>query len=208
MFGRLFDRAAPVWRAASTIGDVILVNLLLIATVLPVVTAGAGLTAAYDTARRVQADLGDGAARTFWRSFRTNLAQATGLWAVVGTVGAALGASWILLPIPDLAVVKTLLTGVYALIFPFVWAMQARFENTVWRTLRNAATVAVARLPFAAGVLLIHVVIVAVTVATGIMLPQLLVLLLLLGYPLIVWASTPLIERALAPLLPEPAPAE
>lgn len=206
MFGRLFDRAAPLWRAASTLGDIIVVNVLLLLTALPIVTLGAGLTAAYDAARRLQADLDDGAARTFWRSFRANLAQSTALWAVVGSIGAALLAGWILLPIPELAVMKTLISAVYLLIFPFVWALQARFENTVGRTLRNAAALAIARLPWAGGVLVIQAVVLAVTIATWFLVPQAVVLLLLLGYPLAVWASVPLIERALAPLLPAPEP--
>lgn len=204
MFGRLFDRAAPLWRAASTLGDIIVVNVLLLLTALPIVTLGAGLTAAYDAARRLQADLDDGAARTFWRSFRANLAQSTALWAVVGSIGAALLAGWILLPIPELAVMKTLISAVYLLIFPFVWALQARFENTVGRTLRNAAALAIARLPWAGGVLVIQAVVLAVTIATWFLVPQAVVLLLLLGYPLAVWASVPLIERALAPLLLAP----
>lgn len=202
MFGRLFDRAAPLWRAAATLGDIIVVNFLLLLTAIPVVTLGAGLTATYDAARRVQADLDDGAARTFWRSFRSNFVHSSALWAIVGAVGAGVLASWLYLPVPELAIIKTLITTVYLLIFPFVWAVQARFENAVLRTLRNAVAIAVARLPFAAGVLLIQAVVGAVTVATWIMLPQAVALLLLLGYPLAVWASVPLIERALAPLLP------
>lgn len=206
MFSRMFDRAGPLWRAANSIGDIIVVNVLLVLTLLPVVTAGAGLTAAYDTARRVLADEDQGAARTFWISFQANFRAASALWAVVGPIGAAIAASWVFIRIDELLVLKVLLTWVYLLIFPFVWTMQARFENTIGRTLRNAVVVAVARLPHALGVLAIHAVIVAVTVATWIMLPQIVVILLLLGYALAVFAVTPLLQRAIAVLMP-PAPA-
>lgn len=202
MFRRLFDSAAPLWRAASTLGDIIVVNILLILTVIPVVTAGAGLVATYDTARRVQADIDDGVARTFWRSFRSNFVQATVLWLVVGVIGAGIVASWVLLPVDEASIMKTLSTAVYLLIFPFVWALQARFANSVIHTLRNAVVVAVGRLPFAAGVLLIHIVVGAIVIASWLMIPQVVVLLLLLGYPFVVWASIPLIGRALEPLLP------
>lgn len=204
MISRLFERGAPLWNAAETLGEIVVVNVLLVLSALPVVTFGAGLTAAYDTARRLQAgDDHDGAARTFRRSFRANLGQSTLLWLVVGAVGLAVLASWLFLPIAGLAVIKTLLTGVCVLVWPFIWAMQARFENGVGRMLRNATFVAVGRLPFALGVAAIQLGVVAVVVATWVYMPQIVALLLLLGYPLAVFASTPLLERAIAPLLTE-----
>ncbi len=209
MFSRMFDRAGPLWRAANSIGDIIVVNVLLVLTLLPVVTAGAGFTAAYDTARRVLADEDQGAARTFWISFRANFRAAGALWAVIGPLGALIAASWIFVRIDELLILKVLVTWVYLLIFPFVWTMQARFENTVGRTLRNAVIIAVARLPYAVGVLVIQGVIAAVTVATWIVLPQIVVVLLLLGYALAVFAATPLLQRTIAVLMPaEPAAAD
>lgn len=201
MFRRLFDSAAPLWRAASVLGDIIVINALLLLTALPLVTLGAGLTATYDTVRRLQDDTSEGAARTFWWSVRTNFSQASLLWLIVGSIGGLLLASWAFLPIADLNVIKTLVTIVYLLAFPFVWALQARFVNTASRTLRNAATVSMARLPFAAGVLLIQAAVVAITIATSVFLPQFVALLLILGYPFAVWASMPLIERTIAPML-------
>jgi hypothetical protein len=62
-------------------------------------------------------------------------------------------------------------------------------------------------LPFALGVAAIQLGVVAVIAATWVYLPQIVALLLLLGYPLAVFASTPLLERALAPLLPGTAAA-
>jgi hypothetical protein len=208
VISRLLERGAPLWNAAETLGEIVVVNLLLVLSALPVVTFGAGLTAAYDTARRLQSGGDhDGAARTFRRSFRANLGRSTLLWLLVGAVGLALLASWILLPIAELAVLKTLFSGLFVLVWPFVWAMQARFENTAVLMVRNATVVAVGRLPFALGVAAIQLGVVVVIVATWVYLPQAVALLLLLGYPLAVFASTPLLERAIAPLLPEAEPA-
>ena len=44
--GGLFDRVAPLWRAAETLGAIIVINLLLILTALPVVTPVVTLTKA------------------------------------------------------------------------------------------------------------------------------------------------------------------
>ena len=127
--------------------------------------------------------------------------------ALVLLLGLAVLAAWVFLPIAELAVMKTLVTAVFVLVWPFVWAMQARFENSVVRTIRNATVVTVGRLPFALGVAAIQLGVVAVIAATWVYLPQIVALLLLLGYPLAVFASTPLLERALAPLLPGTAAA-
>lgn len=204
MFSRLFDRAAPLWRAAETLGDIIVVNVLLGLSAIPIVTFGAGLTAAYDTARRLQDD-DSGAARLFWTSFRTNFKQATALWLIVGLVGAAILSTWLFVRAEELVVLKLLLTIVYALVFPYVWVLQARFENSVAGTLRNAAIIAIGRLPYTAGVALIQVVVAAVIVATWIYLPQAVAFLLLLGYALVIFAASPLLERAISPLLPAEA---
>ncbi len=204
MFARLMDPSGPFWRTMGTIADMIILNILTILTAIPIVTVGAGLTALYDSARRILDGTDTGAARTFLRSFRSNLAAATALWAIVGPIGIGIGALWLFVAAPELSVIKTLISLVYLLVFPFVWAMQARFENTVGRTLRNAAAISMARLPYAGGALVVHLVMIALVVLTWIQLPWALFFLLLLGYPLAAFGATPLIERALAPLIPTP----
>jgi len=201
MIQRLFDLAAPIWRVMAMVGDLILLNLLLIASCLPVVTAGAGFTATFDTARRLHDRTDSGVARTFWKSLRANLAGASVIWAFIGPIGIGIVLAWIFVAADELLVWKLLVSIVYLLVFPFVWAMQARFENTPLRTLRNAVVVAIGRLPFALGVLVMHVVLLALAITTWALLPQALFPLLALGYPLAVYGSTPLLERALAPLL-------
>lgn len=198
---RLFDLAAPIWRVMATVGDLILLNLFLLLSCLPVVTAGAGFTAVFDTARRLHDRSDGGVRRTFFRSFRANFAGATAIWAVLGPIGIAIALAWAFLTPTELLAWKILISVVYLLVFPFAWAMQARFENHPMRTLRNAVVVSIGRLPFALGILAVHAVLLAVTIATWMLLPQALFPLLALGYPLAAYGSTPLLERALSPFL-------
>jgi|GEM_PF-1329315 len=201
MFSRLFNLDAPVWRVMSTVADIIWLNILTIVFSLPVVTIGASLTALHDSARRISASTDDGTTRTFVTSFTSNARKATALWGIAGPLAAAIGASWIFLRIPELLVLKILVTFSFVLIFPFIWSLQARLENSVRRTLANAVLVAFARLPWSVAVLAIEAVIVALFVAVGLYLPEALFLLVLLGLPLITFATTPVIERAIAPLV-------
>lgn len=201
MFRGLFDLDTPLWHVLGRVADIVLLNLLVLLTSLPLVTAGAALTALYDCARRIQSDTGGGTTAMYFTSFRANLARSTVLLAVLAPVGLALAGAWGATPAGGLLPALIGLSLAYLLVFPYVWALQARFENPPWRTLRNAVILAFARLPLSLAVLAIHLALAGLVVLVAARLPQGLFLLLLLGYPLVVFAVTPLLERALAPLL-------
>lgn len=201
MFAPRFDVDSPFWRTMGRVGDIVLLNALTLLSCLPVVTAGAGLTALYDGARRVSEGQGGSVTAMFWRSFRSNVVQATVLWLVALVAAAGVLASWWIALPPLLMGLRVALTVTYLLVFPFVWVLQARFVNTVANTLKNAFVVAFGRPRWSLGVLAVHAAVLALTVAVAAWLPQGLALLLLLGYPLVVFAATPLTERAIVPLL-------
>jgi len=198
---RLFQYDAPLWRAVSTIGDLIVLNLLACICALPVVTAGASLTALADTSRRMAQGEGTAVWRMFLTSFRRNFRTASLAWAVVGPVALVLLAAWIFVQADELIVLKALISAVLLLGFPFLWSLIARFDNTVGAHLKNAWLVAIGNLPLALGVLAIHAGMIALVVATAYYLPAGFPVLLLLGVSLPWVASAPLIERAFRPLL-------
>ena len=198
---RLFQYDAPLWRAVSTVGDLIVLNLLACICALPVVTAGASLTALADTSRRMAQGEGTAVWRMFLTSFRRNFRTASLAWAVVGPVALVLLAAWIFVQADELIVLKALISAVLLLGFPFLWSLIARFENTVGAHLKNAWLVAIGNLPLALGVLAIHAGMIALVVATAYYLPAGFPVLLLLGVSLPWVASAPLIERAFRPLL-------
>ncbi|WIY82082.1 YesL family protein [Propionimicrobium sp. PCR01-08-3] len=206
MFSRLFNMDAPFWRAMGAIGDLIWLNVLTIVFSVPVITAGAALTALYDTARRVNEGIDAGITRTFVASFRANLGQSTLEWGVVSVVGALIAGSWLVGGPSLLGILKAVVSILYLMVFPFVWALQARLANTVPNTLRNAVLVAFGRPLPALAVLLIELALGGLTIAVGTWWPQGLILLLLLGLPMVVFATTPLIERAIAPIVAQAAP--
>ena len=207
MFGRIFDTEAPFWQGVARIGDLVLLNLLLIVTSLPLVTFGAAMTALYDTLWRIHDGQGGGTTSMFLRSFRENLRQATLLWLVAAPLVGGLAASWILLPVSELLVAKALVTVVVALVFPFPWFLQARFENPVGATLKNALLIPLVRLPYALGAFGVAAGIVALAVAVAITVPAALPPLLLGGWPMAAYATIPLLNRAVSPWLPEAPPA-
>lgn len=198
---KLFQHDAPVWRAAGALGDLIVLNVLTVACCLPVVTAGAGLTALADTCRRMSDGDETPVWRIFARSLRANIATASKVWLVVGPVGALLILGWTAWRIPELVVLLALATICYVIASPFAFSLVARFENRWYRHVANAILVAVTHLPLALGVFGLHAGFLALTVAVAVYAPQGLPLLLLLGLSLPWMAATPLIERTFRPLL-------
>ncbi len=201
MFGRLFNLDNPFWIALGRLADIVMLNMYFVITAWPIVTAGASFAALYETMWRVEDERGGGVTRMYFTSFKENFWRATALWAVVGPLGIALVCSWIFLPEPELNVIKTVCSLVYLLIFPFVFYLQVRFENTYRNTLKNAVLMPLSQLPWAFAALVVTVGLLALTIAVAIYQPFWLPPLALGGVALLVYATIPLLNRTLKPWL-------
>lgn len=124
-------------RGLSDAVDAIWINILMLVTSIPIITIGAALTAGHDAVRRTLSGEGT-ATRNYFKAFRSNFAKSTGYWLIFGTTGTLCVYSWIVLQITPLLIPKFALTIVWLIGFEWVWALQARFENSFWRTLGNA----------------------------------------------------------------------
>lgn len=146
---KIFDMDNPFMKALSVAADLLALNLLAFLCCLPVITAGAGLTAMNDLivhlVRREESYL----VRPFFRSFRANFKQSTLLWLLFLAAGlllyfdyhaAAVYAPPLRYPIAAIGVLL-LAIGMYA------FALLSRYENTVWGTLKNAVSLAIAFFP-------------------------------------------------------------
>lgn len=199
MIERLFNPDGPVWAFMGKVADAVVLNLLAIVLSLPVITIGASLTALDEAARKAVAGTDGEPARVFLRSWWTNLRPATVLWLIVGGVGGGISALWLTLVDPAFLPLKLVVSAMYVLIFPFVWALQSRFENSIGRTLLNAAMIAVARLPFAVAILVTDAAVVGLGTALAWYVPAGAVILPMLGVGLLAMVNVPILDRALQP---------
>ena len=173
---------SPAYRAWSAAADVVILNVLTLAGCLPVVTAGASLTACARVAGEMAAEGDPAVVSTWWRSFRLNLRQSLAWWLPL-LVLTALGA-WEYLVLADGAVgagqesvrpgqgdalAGLVLAGGVLLVSILVWLLPlvAFFEASVARHLSNAVRLAVAHL----GATALALVIVSVPVAVLWVLP-------------------------------------
>ena len=142
----IFAADSALSRFLSKVADLMILNVLFIATSLPVVTIGASLTALNFVALRFPNDESDSVTGDYLRSFRQNFRQATLIWGLLVLVGAVLAAWYVLVTNLTLgAIAQLILLGIWyviALAFVstalFVFSYLSRFEGGTREVLRNA----------------------------------------------------------------------
>ncbi|MGX8688446.1 MAG: YesL family protein [bacterium] len=148
-----FDPDSPLMSGLSRMTDLVLLNLITLAGCLPVITAGASLTAMhYVLLKMVRGEEGYVAA-DWLKSFKRNFRQATLIWLVFLAAGVmalvdlwiiAYGAGSTALAVRVLLILVILMVyGVFLWIFPIL----ARFEGTVPMIAASAAAMAFRALP-------------------------------------------------------------
>ncbi len=150
---RFFDSNNPLMRFLSLLVDLVILNVMTVACVIPVVTAGASLTAMNYVLLHLRRRDETYVTSMFRKSLKDNFRQgipegllfllmvlitAVDLWAMRGTDSKLITFMMILI---------TIIAGFLFVVFVYVFALQSRYENTVKGTILNALQLAVAHLP-------------------------------------------------------------
>lgn len=201
MLQGLFNYENPVWRFIGKLGDLILLNILWIVCSIPIVTSGAATTAVYYVTLKLARDEDDSTIKSFFRSFKSNFRQATVIWLILLAVGALLGFDFWFFVSGQMAQVQGTLRLVlsavfgamlliYLFILTYVFPLQARFYNTVKRTFFNAFFMSVRHLFQTIGILAIDAAVAAAGYFSLYYFPQLALLLILFGMPLVFFVNS------------------
>lgn len=149
----MFEYDGRLFRALSFFADMIVLQLIWVVFSIPLVTIGASTTAAYYTAMK-RMEYGDGNIRkNFWKAFRDNLGQSTKLWLLAIAAGVVLAGDLVFSrQMPGLAgagmmVFFTVFALLYLFTMVYLFPVQARFENTMMRTVKNAFLMSIANIP-------------------------------------------------------------
>ena len=188
-------------RAWSNLVDGVWINILMRVTSIPLITIGAALTAGHDACRRSIEGEGKGVTANYFKSFKANFIKATLLWLPFLVALIALVWSWIVLQITPLLIIKFALTILWLIGFEWVFALQARFENTVAGTLKNAFIFGISHIAMTVALVLVDAVFVALLVASWFYMPGGLFLLVILGYGTMLMLHIPVTERVFNPYL-------
>ena len=84
----IFSPDSEFMLAVGKIADYVILNLLCVLFSIPIVTAGAAMTAKFYVAMKMTRGEEPQVLQAFLKSFRENLKQATGIWVIVLMIGA------------------------------------------------------------------------------------------------------------------------
>ena len=149
--GRIFDMDNKFFRFMSKVADLCILNIICVVCCIPVITAGASITAMYYVTLKMVRNEESYIVRSFFKSFKQNFKQATIINLIMLLIGVVLYV--------DLNVSKAMQGGagqifqiifmafvlIYFILFLYVYPVLARFYNTIKNTIKNALIPAILR---------------------------------------------------------------
>lgn len=150
---KLFSLDNPVMRFLDKMADMIILNLLFIVCSIPLITVGASATAICYVTLKMRDGEDESVFKDFFKAFRQNFVQATLIWIILAALAGFLAADHLLtrdLEGSGYQVIRILLpicAVLWGMIVLYVFFIQARFQNTIPHTLRNALTLAIVNAP-------------------------------------------------------------
>ncbi len=183
----------PVIEFFSKAGDMILLNVLWLICCIPVITIGPATIAANYVALKFVRNEGTSIIQMFFNSFRRNFRQGLGMGVVSLLAGTILGLDlWLILtgkiefaPAARVVILSLLwlLAFLYMVVMLYVWAVMARFDNTVKKTVFHAFVLAIANIRTTVIMLCWDISLIAAAVVCAAYLPQAGVVFVLFGVP-------------------------
>ena len=142
--GGIFNYDGPLMSGLGKLCDLVVLNLLTLLFSIPLVTAGASLTAAHYVALKIRR--GEGyVLKNFWKSFKENLKQSTIMWLLFIVLVAASVYSYLFMisnvggTAGALACGALFVGGIFiTLTSVWVLPMQSKFINTIPTTIKNS----------------------------------------------------------------------
>lgn len=143
-----FNMESPVFRFLETLADFVLLNLIFLITCIPIVTTGAALSALFSVTMREAREEHGYIIHPYLKAFKENLISGiclTVLYIGIGVVFAFNLVFWMqsgtLFGNISLAIL-VLCTILYLISSFYVFALNARFENTLRQTIKNSVLIA------------------------------------------------------------------
>lgn len=175
--GELFNMDSPFMDFMMKVADIVLVNIVYVLCCMPIFTIGAATTALYYSMLKLTEDRGSSSIKSFFHSFKENFIQATAIWLIIVILGALLGIEFFVVQMyagdlqKALEIVMALPAVVLMMLMTYVFAVLAKFDNTIGQTMKNAILLAIGNLPYTVVMLVLNVLPFAICVYSIRMLP-------------------------------------
>ena len=181
----------------SKVADLCILNIICVVCCIPVITAGASITAMYYVTLKMVRNEDAYIVRSFFKSFKQNFKQATIINLIMLLIGLVLYV--------DLNVSKAMQGGagqifqiifmafvlIYFILFLYVYPVLARFYNTIKNTIKNALFMAIRHFPYTVVMVIIAVCPLLLLLVKSYQIQStLFVLFLLMGFALIAYCNS------------------
>lgn len=149
----IFGMDNPIMRGLGRLADLMWLNVLTLFCCIPVVTAGASLTAMHYVALKLVRNEECYIAKDFFKSFWGNFRQATLIWLGILLCGTVIAWDCYIVftnrqELPKVLVIIIIMASLLVLCAcGFVFPMLAKFVNSIGGTIKNAFLISIAQLP-------------------------------------------------------------
>ena len=149
----IFDLESPLMRALGRVADLIILNLITFFCCIPVITAGASLTALHYMCLKMVRDEETYLIRGYFKSFKENFKQSTLIWLILLLAFALVAGDiavmyYAIIEFPFIIRYAVLVMGIVVLCTSmYVFPMQAKFANPIRNTLKNAFKASILQFP-------------------------------------------------------------
>lgn len=150
--GKQVDKRNFLLKAWEIFGDIFMLNVMFVVCSLPIFTIGASLCALYAVSMKMVNREDGSITKSFLREFKRNFEQGTVAWLIVVVAMVAIWgelfymANFSGLMTKIYTVVVVLEIVALALVLPFLFPLIARYENTLWNTVKNAFLLSICNL--------------------------------------------------------------
>lgn len=149
----MFKLDSPFMNFMNKVGDIMILNVMVILFSLPIVTAGASITAGYYIAYKMTKDEESYIIRGFWKAFKENFKQSTLIWLIMLVMLVVIfGDFWIVFYSgmqfgKVLSVAVVVVSAIMMMGLVYMLPMQARFSNTIKNIIKNSFLMSISHLP-------------------------------------------------------------
>lgn len=151
--GKIFNLDSPIMKVLGTLADMCLLNIITLIGCIPIVTAGASVTAMHYVLLKMVRNQEGYILKDFWKSFKENFRQATSIWLIlVFAILIFLADCYIFkgtienISMPLLAVAGAFALFIY-MVYLYAFPLLSHFHNTVFGTMKNAFFVGIMAFP-------------------------------------------------------------
>ncbi len=204
--GKFFNMDNPVFAGLSRLTDLMFANLLFIICSLPIFTIGASLTALTTVTQKMKAGQDGYVLQTFFKAFRKDFKKSTILWLIMFALGLILGVDFLAIrQMSSRPMLILVIIGIFLWLMVMTWlfALHAKFENTVQQNLKNAVLLAIGKAPVSLVNAALVIAAAIISILNGFVMAWAMLFWLMAGFACMSMINSTLTEKTIKALTPE-----